>query len=356
MAPSTKLVRRASLQRNEIGWIIGIVVAGFLLLCLIVISFFLIRRWRKRRLANERYISSSADRTHKLSLSDASSNPLLKPETRGEWRSREKQLPPVRQSIEEVIRDNRETRVTDPTRTYSLFLAQTPNLSIASSSHSAQRLDPDRPVDKHYQITSPERPPLPPLVIPNGQIVYPQSPPRATTVVTEETSPPRPPSSCPSTESLYSQLTMDSSTGSPPATYFHLPLTQEMIYGAESPSEGLKRGDTHLVGNLLKARAQRNPTGLVRATSQVSRIERTGSIKSVVSINKNDRPYSRRYRSKKKKSRQNSDMEVVMEGSSENSSLRSPSSSYPPPWDPSLLVRAPPPAALPQHSFLIMDK
>jgi len=358
MAPSTKLVRRAStLQRNDIAWIVGIAVAGFLLLCLIILAFVLIRRWRKRRLANEHYTSPSASRAHKFNLSDTSSNPLLEEEIRGEWRSQEKQLPPIRQSIEEVIRDDRDIRVKDPMPTYPLFLPQTPNPSIASPSRSTHRLDPGRSIDKHYHFTSPERPPLPPLVIPNGQIIYPQSLPRATAVVAEETPPTQPPSSCPSPESLYSQLTMDSSSqSSSAATYFHLPLTQEMIYGAESPGEGLKRGDTHLVGNLLKARAQRNPAGLVRTSSQVSRIERTGSIKSVVAIDKNERPYSRRYRSKKKKTRQDNDMEVVMEGSSENGSLRGPSSSYPPPWDPTLFVQTPPPAAFPPRSFLIMDK
>ncbi len=43
-----------------------------------------------------------------------------------------------------------------------------------------------------------------------------------------------------------------------------------------------------------------------------------------------------------------------MEGGSENGSIRSPSSSNPP-WNPTLLIQAPPPAAFPQHSFLNMD-
>ncbi|KXN82663.1 hypothetical protein AN958_02340 [Leucoagaricus sp. SymC.cos] len=145
------------------------------------------------------------------------------------------------------------------------------------------------------------------------------------------------------TASHYSQSTAEP-TPSVYETSYPSPLLQEFGYNVPQSGEGSHRSDTQ-VGILLKARAQRNPDGLVRTSSQVSHIERSGSIKSVASINHDNRSYAKRYRSKKRKvTDQVGEMEVVKE-TSEVGSLRSRSNSSPVyPWDHSL-VQLPPPVA-----------
>lgn len=343
MIPPANFNRRAEpVRRGSLALAVAIGVGAALLLVGILVVLILLIRRRKRRAnaAPSYHVSAPPLRSHahEQNKSDASVNPLLMQEIKGDWDYKEKFVPPPRRSTDEE-RGDRDIISNNLAGLYHIpsSHAHSP-ISPAPSSFCLHGLDTKSFADHPYRTPPTERPPLPPLpplIIPDNRHTgwYFQSQIPAT--VAEEQLPSQPPSSCPSSVSLYSQTTAETPSGSP-APHFHIPLPQEVTFEPLPPEDdGLQRGDTYLVGNLLKARAQRNPGGLIRASSQISHIERTGSIKSVGPIHGSDRPYARRYRSKKK-SRLTLDMDVVKEGS-EAGSLRSRSDSSAAHFDPAML-------------------
>lgn len=358
MAPSAELVRRtSSAQGGQIALAVAIGVAAALLLGILIVSIILFRR---RRRAATQYHPSPAERAHKVNLSDASVDPLLIKAIKNDGALREKASLPTLRSADEITRYNRNSLSINTTGLYHLpsaeTLSPTAALSPAASSSFCLPHNPDTRSfnDQQHQPPSMQRPPLPPLpplVIPSGQSTNSYS--NVAALVEEPPSPSRPPSSCPSSSSLYSQPTAESPPTTPPATYLHLPLSQELTYETAPEEAGFQRDDTYLVGNLLKARAQRNPAGLVRASSQVSHIERMGSIRSVGPLREDDRPFARRYRSKKRKVRRDSGMEVVNEVLPEDTSFRGRSNSPASHYNTTPLIKPPSPViSFPQSPLL----
>ncbi|KAF5360958.1 hypothetical protein D9756_005165 [Leucocoprinus leucothites] len=353
MAPSTNIEPRSTSEQNgQSGTIVIAVlvsIGGAIVLSFVVVAILLVLR-RKRRPADDipYRVSPPALRSHKINLSDASMNPLLK----ADWDYSEKFAPPTRRSTDEVTREDRDILSNNPSGLYHIPSLHTLNHSTFSPTPSSYCLPhgPDAKTvsDHHSPLTAtserPPLPPLPPLVIPD-QLRYSQ--PWHAGTAEEGSFQIHTLSRASSTSSHYSQPTAESTPVTP--EYFQMPLSQELAYEAPQYEEGLHRGETQVVGTLLKARARRNPNGLVRTSSQVSQIERSGSIKSVASIHHDNRPYAKRYRSKKGRSNHIGEMEVVKEAS-EGGSLRSRSdSSATTHWDSGLLVQMPPRAAVP-HS------
>ncbi|KAF9444117.1 hypothetical protein P691DRAFT_807873 [Macrolepiota fuliginosa MF-IS2] len=331
MAPSSERTSEPGAKGSEVALAIVIPIAAAVILGAVVLLIIFIRRRRRTQNESHYRITAQDKRTHKANASDASIDPLLVNAIRINWDLGEKDHPPPRRPTDETVHDNRDILSDNPAGLYHLPSSQTfiPAASFSPTPSSfclPHGPDVKTPSDYQHQSTSAERPPLPPLpplIIPASRSVHSYSRSQNYAAVAEESSI----SSCSSASSLYSQQTAESPPSSPTVTYLHLPLSQELSQETV-PGDGVQRTDTQLVGNLLKARAQRNPDGLVRASSQVSHIERTGSIKSVASIHKDTRPYGRRYRSKKQKVTHNGPMEVVKEALLEDGSLRSRSDSY----------------------------
>ncbi|KAF7783298.1 hypothetical protein Agabi119p4_2674 [Agaricus bisporus var. burnettii] len=157
-------------------------------------------------------------------------------------------------------------------------------MDVISSSNNPY-LSPRPPLPR------PPLPPLPPLIIPQKGIDRFASSQIPSTVAEESALPQQSAGYASSGSSTYSQSTPNSPSH---PTYVIAPLNEAASPPLKQEEEGLARGNTAFVGTLLKARAERNPGGLVRGASVVSHIERTGSIKSV-----GDKRYARRYRAKK---------------------------------------------------------
>lgn len=189
---------------------------------------------------------------------------------------------PIHRTIEEDIISN------NPTGQYRVPISrpasQGSDHTPAGSSFCFAGTDVTPSSDNRYLS---HRPSLPPFTIPTDTFILHQTSPTPA----EEQVPSKNPArraSCAS--SAYSQTTAHS-----PPSQIYLPIQANRAVSSDlDPRED--RVDISFVGSLLRARAERNPDGLVRGSTSVSRIERDGSIQSIGGPGQS---YPQRYRDKK---------------------------------------------------------
>jgi len=277
MPPPTTIERRFSDgQRGTITVALLVSLGAAIIVALLVVILVLLRK-RKNQSQDIPYGVPPPIGTHKSKISGTYMKPLLE----NDLDRSEKPLHVTLQFTDENARQGRDTsshNPNEPSRTSSPHPLPLPS-STLSSSGPHQDVNP---INDHPN----KRPSFPPLVIPND----PQCSQTRNLNADEGSSPAQLPSTT-SSPSLYSQQTAESAPIKP--GFFEIPLSPECPYG--------ERRTTLLVGTLLKTRAQRNPKGLVHANSQISHIEHSESIRSVIFTRHDSQSFSERYRSKKEK-------------------------------------------------------
>jgi len=275
MPPPTTIERRLSDgQRGTITIALLVSLGAAIIVALLVVI--LVLRKRKNQSQDIPY-GVPPTGTHKSKVPSTSMKPLLE----NDLGLSEKPLHVTLQFTDENARQDCDTSLNNPNKPCP-----------TSSPHTLPLLSPPLPSSGLHQDMNPindhpnKRPPFPPLVIPND----PQFSQTRNLNADEGSSPAQLPSTS-SSPSLYSQQTAESAPTKP--GFVEISLSPECPYG--------ERRTTLLVGTLLKARAQRNPKGLVHANSQISHIERSESIKSVISTRHDNQSFSERYRSRKEK-------------------------------------------------------
>jgi len=276
MPPPTTIERRSSdRQQGTITIALLVSLGAAIIVSLLVVILVLLRK-RKNESQEIPYGVPPPTGTHKSKVSSTNMKSLLENDL---GRSK-KPLHVTLQFTDENARQGYDTSLTkpnEPSRT------SPHTLPLLSSTLSSSRLHQDvNPINDYHN----KRPPFPPLVIPTD----PQSTQTQILSADEDSSSAQPLSTS-SSPSLYSQQTAESAPTKPGLV--------EISLSPECPHS--ERRTTLLVGTLLKARAQRNPKGLAHENSQISHIERSESIKSVISTRHDSRPFSERYRSRKEK-------------------------------------------------------
>jgi len=258
MPPSPTIERRLSDgQRGTITVALLVSLGAAIIVAVLVVILVLLRK-RKNKSQDIPYGVPLPTGTHKSKVSSTNMKPLLESDL---GRS-EKPLHVTLQFTNENVRQDCDTSLNNPNKPSCTSSPHT--LPLPSSTLPSSGLHQDmNPINDHPN----KRPPFLPLVIPND----PQCSQTRNLNADEGSSPAHLPSTS-SSPSLYSQQTAESAPTKP--GFVEIPLSPECPYD--------ERRTTLLVGTLLKARAQRNPKGLVHANSQISHIERSESIKSVI--------------------------------------------------------------------------
>jgi len=288
MPPPPTIERRLSDgQQGTVTIALLVSLGAAIIISLLVVTLIVLRK-RKNQSENIPY-GVPLPRTHKSKVKSKTSDTNLSLE--GDLNRVEK---PIHVALHFTDENAHNISLNNPNKLYRAPSSQTLPLfpPMLSSYCLAQNIDP---ISDHPNERLPF-PSLPPLIIPND--------PRYSQVgnpaVDEESSPTQLSSRSSSSPSLYSQQTAESAP-----EYVEIPLNPRFTHE--------ERRKTLLVSALLKARAQRNPNGLVRRDSRVSHIERSESIKSVASIHHHNRPFSKRYHSKKRKVPHSGEMGLVKE-------------------------------------------